>query len=152
MAVADTNGREDAAGDGALEEPQKSAGGQAEPSDFVGDPDAESPPATATCMAVAAKDPPRAHRLSLGVALVKSAQKAVPNQRADNLAVRTGRQLEPFRNGDPFLDAVVKPCLLSHRDHASVKIVILPAWGRGGVVAGYDKDPGAGCGVKILGR
>ena len=60
LAVAGADGREDAAGDGALEEPPQSAGGQAEPSDFVGEPDAESPPATAPCLAVAAKDPPGA--------------------------------------------------------------------------------------------
>jgi hypothetical protein len=73
-------------------------GGQAEPSDFVGEPDAEGPPATGTCLAVAAKDPPGAHRFSLGAALVKAVQKAVPNQRADHLAVRTGRLLEPLGN------------------------------------------------------
>ena len=119
----------------------RAAGGQAEPSDFVGEPDAEGPPATGPCIAVAAKDPPGADRLSLGAAVVKAVQKAVPNQRADDLAVRTGRQLEPFRNRDPFLGAAVKPSLLAHSDHASAKIVILPAWGRGGVVAGYEKDP-----------
>jgi len=144
MAVGGADGCEYTAGGGAFEEPPQTAGCQAEPSDFVGDPDAESPPATATCITVTAKDPPRAHRLSLGVALVKAAQKAVPNQRTDNLAVRAGRLLEPFRNRDPFLGVTVEPSLLTHSGHASTKIVILLAWERNGVVAGYDKDPLSG--------
>lgn len=137
-AVDGADGSADAVGDGALEEAPQTAGGQAEPSDLVGEPDAEGPPATATCLAVAAKDPPRADRFSLRAALVKSAEKAVSNQRADNLAVRTGRLLEPFGDRVPFLRAAVKPSLLAHGVHASAKIVILAAWGRGGVVAGYD--------------
>ena len=114
MAVGGADGGEDAAGDGALEEPPQSAGGQAEPSDFVGEPDAEGPPATGPCIAVAAKDPPGADAFSPGVALVKAVQKAVANQRADDLAVRTGRLLEPFGNRVPFLVAAVKPSLLTH--------------------------------------
>jgi len=86
-AVKAATGSEDAAGDDALEELPQSAGGQAEPPDFVGAPDAESPSATWPRMAVAAKDPPRALRLFLGAALVKSIQIAMKNQRADNLAV-----------------------------------------------------------------
>jgi len=70
MAVGGADGREDAAGGGAFQEPPQTAGGQAEPSDLVGDPDAEGSPATATCIAVAAEDPPGAHGLSR-VALVK---------------------------------------------------------------------------------
>ncbi len=69
-AIHGTAGRQDAAGDGALEESPHSAGGQTEASDFVGGPDAERPPATAPCLAIAAKDPPSAHRLLLGIALV----------------------------------------------------------------------------------
>ena len=61
LAIEGADGGEDAAGDGELEEPPQSAGGQAEPSDFVGEPDAEGPPATGACVAVAAKDPPGAH-------------------------------------------------------------------------------------------
>jgi len=114
LAIEAADGNEYAVGDGALEEPPQSAGSQAEPSDFVGAPDAESPPATGTCLAVAAKDPPGAHRLSLRAALVKSVQEAVPNQRADNLAVRTRRLLEPFHNRHPFLGAAEKPSLLTH--------------------------------------
>ena len=67
--------RRDAAGDGVLEEPPQAAGGQAEPSDLVGDPDAEGPPAAGPCMAVAAKDPPGAEGFALGIAVVESVQK-----------------------------------------------------------------------------
>src|SRR5262249_40857315 len=73
MAIGGADGSEDADGGSALEEAPQTAGGQAEPSDFVGDPDAERPSTTATRMAVAAKDPPRAHRLTLGIAVVESA-------------------------------------------------------------------------------
>ena len=104
----------DAAGDGALEESPQSVGCQAQPSDFVRGPDAEGPSAPATQIAVAAKDPPSTDRFLLGVALVVAAQIAVANQRADNLAVRTRRLLEPLSNRDPFLLAVVKPSLLAH--------------------------------------
>jgi hypothetical protein len=152
MAVGGADGCEYVAGNGALEEPPQTAGGQAEPSDFVGAPDAESPPAPMTCIAVAAEDPPGPDRLSLGVAFVIPAQIAMPNQRADNLAVRTRRLLEPLGNRVPFLGTAAKPSLRAHPDHASTKIVILSLWRRGGVVAGYDKNLCAGCGVKILGR
>jgi hypothetical protein len=104
----------DAVGDGVFEESPQSVGCQAQPSDFVRDPDAECPSAPATCDAIAAKDPPSADRFLLGVALVVSAQIAVANQRADNLAVRTRRLLEPLSNRAPFLGVAVKPSLLAH--------------------------------------
>ena len=89
MAVGGADGGEDAVGDGVLEEAPQTGGGQAEASDFVGDPDAEGPPAAGPCVAVAAKDPPGAEGLSLGAAVVKTVQKAVLNESADDLAVRT---------------------------------------------------------------
>src|SRR5262249_45224883 len=116
MAGSHANGTQDAAGGGVLEESPQTAGCQAEPSDLVGDPDAEGSPATATCIAVATEDPPGTHRLLLGATLVESAQEAVSNQRADNLAVRAGRLLQPFSNRDPFRGAAVEPALLAHAD------------------------------------
>ena len=104
----------DAAGDGAFEESPQSAGCQAQPSDFVREPDAEGPPASATPIPVAAKDPPSADRFSRGVALVVSAQIAVADQRANRFAMRTGCLLEVFRNRAPFLLAAAKPSLLAH--------------------------------------
>src|SRR5882724_9097442 len=65
LAAGGADGIDDAVGDGAFEELPQSAGGQAEASNFVGDPDAESPAATGTCVAIAAKDAPRPHRRSL---------------------------------------------------------------------------------------
>jgi hypothetical protein len=106
--------RGDASGDGALQESPQRAGGHAQASDFVGKPDTESPTAAASPMAVAAKDPPSADGLALGVAFVVAAQKAVANQRANRFAVRTGRLLETFRNRVPFLLATAKPTLLAH--------------------------------------
>lgn len=114
MAVGGADGGGHSAGDGGFEEPPQTAGSQAQPSDFVGDPDTESAPATRASIAVAAKDPAGPDRFSLAAALVISAQITVPNERADNLAVRTRRLLQPFGNGDPFLVATVKPSLLGH--------------------------------------
>lgn len=101
------------AGHGAFEEPPQTAGGDAQSSDFVSAPDTESAPATAACIAVAAKDPPPANRFSLG-AVVVAAQIAVPNEHADNLAVRARRLFEPLGNGVPFVRAAVKPSHLAH--------------------------------------
>ncbi len=128
MAVGVADGRENAAGGGALEEPPQSGGGEAEPSDLVGEPDAESPPAATTCIAVAAKDPPGAQRPSPRAGVVKAVEEPVPNQRADDLAVRTGRLLEPFGNRVPFLGAAVEPSHLAHGGYAFAKIAILAGW------------------------
>jgi hypothetical protein len=104
----------DAAGAGALQEPPQSVGGHTQPADFVRKPDAEGPTAAAPPITVAAKDPPSTDRLSLGVALVVTAQKPVANERANRLAMRTRCLLESFRNRGPFLLVAVKPALLAH--------------------------------------
>jgi hypothetical protein len=114
MAVAVANGGEDADGNGASEEAPQAGGGQAEAADCVGEPDGEGPPSAGPCLAVAAKDPPGAERLSVGFAVVKSVQKAVLNESADNLAVRARGQLEALGNGVPLLGVAVKPGLLVH--------------------------------------
>jgi len=106
--------RGNGAGDGVFEESPQRAGCQAQPSDFVGAPDAERPPASRAPIAVAAKDPPRADRFALGIALIETAQIAVANQRANRFAMRTRRLLEPFGNRVPFLLTAVKPRLLAH--------------------------------------
>ena len=129
LAFGGADGCADAADNGVLEEAPQTAGGEAEPSDLVGTPDAESPPAPRPCIAVAAKDPPGAHGFSLGTALVKPAQIAVPNQRTDNLAMRTRCLLEPLGNRVPFLGTAAKPSLGAHAP-APTKIVILRPWGK----------------------
>jgi hypothetical protein len=63
-----------------------------------------------------------------------AAQRAVTNQGADDLAMRTGRLLKPFHHHPPFVVVAEKPSLLPHR--TSPKIAILPGWC--GVKAGYD--------------
>jgi len=125
-------GGADTVADGALEKPPQRAARQAEASDFVGEPDAEGPPAAATCLAVAAKDPPGARRRPPPAAVVKAVQQAVANQRAHDLAAWTGRLFEPLGDAAPFLVAAIKPSLLAHGGHASRKIVIL----RRGTAAG----------------
>jgi len=147
VAVDGADGGADAAGDGAMEKAPQGAGGQAEASDLVGAPDAKRSPATAAGVAVAAKEPPGTHGLAPGAAVVIAAQIAVLNQRADHLAMRAGRLLKPFGQRDPFVDAAEEPALVAHAVPPPRKAVILPAWESGGVVAGYEKAPEAGCGV-----
>jgi len=53
-----------------------SPGGQAQPPDFVGDPDADGASATGTPMAVAAEDPPGADG-SPGAAVIEASERAV---------------------------------------------------------------------------
>jgi hypothetical protein len=98
-----------AAGDGTLQESAQCVGGQAQPPDLVRDPDAEGATAATPPIAVAAKDPPSADGLALGVALVVAAQKAVAIQRANCLAMRAPRLLELFSNRAPFRVAAEKP-------------------------------------------
>jgi hypothetical protein len=110
----DTACRGNAAGNGALQESPQRVGGDAQASDFVSKPNAEGATTTRTSMAIAAKDPPSANGLALGVAFVVAAQKAVTDQRANRLAIRTRRLLETIRHRVPFLLAAAKPVLLAH--------------------------------------
>ena len=146
-AVGGADGGGQGADGGAQEKGPHSAGGQAQASDFVRAPDAESPAATGPCVAVAAKDSPRSHGFSLGVALIKSQQKAMPNQRAQGLAERARRQLEPFHERVPFVGVMAKPALLAHWPTPLPKIAEFSSAEKCGVVAGYDKiilERGAG--------
>jgi len=128
MAVEAADGGEGAVGDDALQEAPQAGGGQSEASDFVGGPDGEGPAAAVPCVAVAAKDPLGAAGLSLGVALVKSVEKAVANESTDNLAKRTGSQLEPLGKGVELFGVAVKPWLRAH-SATSAKKEILPERG-----------------------
>ena len=107
-------GAGDAARDGVLEEPPQGAGGQTQPSDFVGNPDAEGPSAAGPPLAVAARDPPSADRFSLGAGVVKPVQEAMPNKRAGGLAVRARGQLEPLDKRSPLVLAVKEPSFVVH--------------------------------------
>jgi len=140
VAVDSADGGEDRADGRVLEEPPQTGGGQAEASDLGGAPDAEGPPATRSCLAVAAKDSACADGLVSGAAVVKSIQTAMPDQGADNLAMGTRGQFEALRKRVPILGISEKPPLFAHGSHASPKIVILGGRGRCGVVAGYDKN------------
>jgi hypothetical protein len=130
--------RGDTAGNGALQESPHRMGGHAQPSDFVGEPNAEGATAAETPMAVAAKDPPSAGGLALRIAFVVAAQKPVANQRADDLAMRTRHLLETFANRVPFLLATAKPALLAHVYRMPHEIGIHTNGGKCGVAAGYD--------------
>ena len=89
-------------------------GGHAQTSDFIGEPDAEGTTTAGAPMAVAAKDPPSAESLALGVTFVVAVQKAMTDQRANRFAMRTGRLLETLQNRVPFLLATAKPVLVAH--------------------------------------
>ena len=104
----------DAASDGTLEELPEHARGHAQSSDFVGEPNAKRASATGTLIAVAAKDPPSTHGFSLGTAVVKPAQIAVPIERTNGLAVWTSCVLEPLGNRVPFVVVAKKPPLFAH--------------------------------------
>ena len=115
----------DSARDGALEKPPEASGRQAEPADFVGEPDAESASATGTCIAVVAEDPMGPLDFFPGATLVVAVQTAVVNQRTDRLTVRALRLLDLFGEGGPFFVAMAKrlrPARFSFH-----KIVRIPA-------------------------
>jgi hypothetical protein len=118
-------GGENGAGDGELEELPQRAGVHAEASDFIGPPDAEGAAAAGPSVAVAAKDPPGADGIWLAI------QAAVADERADDLAVRARRLLEPLCDGQPFLGAAEEPALLT-QGHAFPKNLILAASGGAG--------------------
>ena len=113
-AVGGTDGGGDTAGNGVLEERPQGAGGQAQPPDFVGDPDAKSPSAAGSPMTVAAEDPPSPDDFLRGIAVVKSVEEAVPDERADRLAMGTDRLFEPLGHRDPLLLVAIEPLLVGH--------------------------------------
>jgi len=109
VAVDAADGRADAVRDHSLEKRPQPAGREAQPSDFVRDPDAERPPAAPAIVAVAAEDSPGADCLSLRVALIIASQKAVQNQQAGHLAMRARCRFELLVNREPLLRAPRKP-------------------------------------------
>ena len=137
VAVGSADGGGDAAGDGALEEAPEHVGREAEPSDFVGEPDADSASTAGSGIAIAAEYATSADGLPLWIGLVESVQEAMQIECSDGCAVRTVGEFELFSDRAPILGAAVEPLQLAHTG-ASPKRVIIPAWGQGGVVAGYD--------------
>jgi hypothetical protein len=56
------------------------------------------------------------------------------------VAMGTGQAFEAFDFGVPFLVGEAKPWLIAHGNRAFAKRVVVAAWGRSGVVAGYEKN------------
>src|SRR6185437_9076094 len=110
---AGTDGGGNAAGDGPLEECPDGAGGQAQPPDFVGEPDADGPSAAAAAMAVAAEDPAGADGFS-GAAVIESGEHAVADECADGAAVGARRELEPLDDHGPLRLAAAEPAYVAH--------------------------------------
>ncbi len=129
------NGSGDAVRDGFFQELPESASGQFDSADFIGKPDAESASATGASVAVAAEDAMGAFNFFPGASLVAAANRAVPIEGADCLAVRARHLFESFRDRSPFDFAAVKQ-RLCQRASAKGKGEILPQ--RGGVRARYD--------------
>jgi len=111
-AVGGVAGVGDGADDGVLEKRPEGACGEAQASDFVGQPDAEGSSAATPPMAVAAKDPSCPECLSWCVGVVESGECAVANEHANGLAVGTGSQFEPLGDGEPLLLVAVEAWLL----------------------------------------
>ena len=72
VAVGGADGGGNGTGDGELEEVPEHVGSEAEPSDSIGEPDADSVPATGPLIAVAAEDATGADGFSVGTGLVES--------------------------------------------------------------------------------
>jgi hypothetical protein len=115
------------AGDRHLEEVPQPTGRHLQPLDLVGEPDADGPPAATASIAPTAIDPVRAkHDSSV---LVETLQCAMPNQVANRLAVRTGRQLELLGNSDPFRLVAIKPTDFAHVPTQKTRILPAQKWG-----------------------
>ena len=111
-AVDVTDRRLDGTGDGLNEELPQATGGHLQAFDVISGPDAEGPPATRPCIAVAAKDPPRAEHDSS--ALIPPMQTPMQNEHANHLAMLTGLQFDLLGQRDPFLIVAVKPTRAEH--------------------------------------
>jgi hypothetical protein len=120
---------------------REGAGAQARTSDRLGEKDADGPSATATPMAVAAKDPPGPEDFSRGLSVVEAVEGAVSNEGADGLAVRTGREFKPFDEGDPLVVVAVEPSWFAHVRRASGRMPRLSEVARCGGVAGLERLP-----------
>jgi hypothetical protein len=113
VSVGSADGNGDTVTGGPLKEGQQRASGESQPSDFVYEPNAESPTAAVTPIAIAAKDPPCPHRFLLGAAVVKTVQTTMSNQCANDFAVGTRCLLEPIRDGVPIIVAAIKPTFVA---------------------------------------
>lgn len=142
----------DAARRGALEEPPQTARSHTESFDLLRRPDADRSAAAAACLAIAAKDPPCSHRLSLRAPIIKAIQKAMLNQRPDRLAVRTRRQPQPLHDRPPFLGAAITPTFLAHDLPRSRRLRENRDSTGVGKRRGTMDVPEAGCGASQPGR
>ena len=127
VAVGGADGGGNGTGDGELEEAPERVGSEAEPSDSVGEPDADGASTTGPLIAVAAEYATGADGFSVGTGLVESVQEAMLNESADGLAVGTVREFELFGHRAPILGAAVEPLQLAAHTDASPKKVIVPA-------------------------
>lgn len=144
MALEAAEGGTDAVGDDLLEESPESAGGQAEASDLVGEEDAEGLAAAGACIAIAAKDAAGAAGPPLGMAFVKTVEKAMANEVADGFAVGARGQFELFGEGVPFVVVAVKPRLVAHAASSEKRRLYRNGEARGSGVREVASKRGAG--------
>jgi hypothetical protein len=109
MARSGADGGPQAAGEKTLEEGPQSARGEAEPTDLVGEPDAEGASATASPRTITAEDTACPQGFASGAGVVKAVQGAMANQETHGVAMRTGRQLELLDDGNPLIIATEEP-------------------------------------------
>ena len=133
-----TDRRGDTSNDGPLEKRPHGAGGQAQPPDFLGNPDARGPAAAKTSMTVTAEDPPGPDGPS-GTAIIESDEHAVPDEHADRPAMRARRQFEPLGERGPLRAVPVKPPLVAHDPTPAGKSPSITRVGRAGKAAGSEK-------------
>ncbi len=110
----------DASSHGLPQECPHSSRGQAQPADPLGEPDTDSPAATMAAVAIAAEDSPSADSLAVA-AVIEADKHAVPDQHADNAAMRARRQLEPLDKRGPLRFIAIKPPLAAHGADLSAK-------------------------------
>lgn len=123
-----------------MQEPPQAVGRDTDPADFVSQPNTGGASTAWASVAVAAKDTPSAKGFSLGAAVVKAKERAMPNEGADDVAVWAGRQLEPLEERLAFLVVMAKPSHIAHVRHPLESLI---AWYQPGEERGrarYDRN------------
>ncbi len=110
----------DASGHGLSQECPHGSRGQTQPADLAGEPDTDGPAATMAAIAITAKDSPSADSAAIA-AVIKADKRTVPDEHADNAAMRARRQLKPLDKRGPLRFITIKPSLAAHGANPSAK-------------------------------
>lgn len=110
----------DASGHGLSQECPHGSRGQTQPADLAGEPDTDGPAATMAAIAITAKDSPSADSAAIAV-FIKADKRTVPDEHADDAAMRARRQLKPVDKRGPLRFITIKPSLAAHGAGPSAK-------------------------------